>query len=69
MRYYLHSLIVIFLLYSTVLEAQKDVSIRRKDYMADKSGFGEAWKNVSKGDSYYTDKGIWYVSAFDEYLK
>jgi hypothetical protein len=69
MRYYLHILIVIFLLCSSVLEAQTDVTIRKKDFKAGKSGFEEAWKHVTDGDSYYKAKGIWYGTAFDEYLK
>ena len=69
MRYYLHSLIVVFVLYSSVLEAQTDVSVRRKDFKVGKSGFEEAWKHVTDGDSYYSERGIWYGNAFDEYLK
>jgi outer membrane protein OmpA-like peptidoglycan-associated protein/tetratricopeptide (TPR) repeat protein len=69
MRYYLHSLIVVFLLHASVLEAQTDVSIRRKEFKIAKSGFEEAWKHVTDGDSYYAERGIWYGSAFDEYLK
>lgn len=69
MRYYLYSLIVLFLLSSLVLEAQTDVTIRRKDFKVGKSGFAEAWEHVNYGDSYYTKKGTWYGNAFDEYLK
>ena len=69
MRYLLHSLIVLFLLSSLVLEAQTDVSIRKKDFRLDKSGFDEAWKHVVDGDSYFSERGVWYGSAFDEYIK
>jgi outer membrane protein OmpA-like peptidoglycan-associated protein/tetratricopeptide (TPR) repeat protein len=69
MRYYHYSLVIILLMYSSVLDAQTDVSIRRKDFKVAKEGFKEAWKHVGDGDSYYSKKGIWYGSAFDEYLK
>ena len=64
MRYCSYSLIMVFLLYSSVLDAQTDVSIRKKDFKVDKSGFKEAWNHVTDGDSYYAEKGIWYGSAF-----
>jgi len=57
------------LLSSLVSEAQTDVSIRKKDFNVGKSGFDEAWKHVSEGDSYYTERGVWYGNAFDEYIK
>jgi outer membrane protein OmpA-like peptidoglycan-associated protein len=69
MRYHLQSLIVVFLFVSSAIEGQTDVSIRRKDFKVGKQGFVEAWQHVSNGDSYYTEKGIWYGNAFDEYLK
>jgi hypothetical protein len=65
MRYYHYSLVIILLMYSSVLDAQTDVSIRRKDFKVAKEGFKEAWKHVGDGDSYYSKKGIWYGSAFD----
>jgi outer membrane protein OmpA-like peptidoglycan-associated protein/tetratricopeptide (TPR) repeat protein len=69
MRYYLHLLVVAFLLYSSVLEGQTDVSIKRRDFKVGKSGFDEAWKHVTDGNSYYIEQGVWYNSAFDEYIK
>jgi len=69
MRYYLHLLIVMFLLLSIGLEAQTDISVRRKDFKGGKAGFKEAWKHIKNGDAYYSSKGIWYGRAFDEYLK
>jgi outer membrane protein OmpA-like peptidoglycan-associated protein/tetratricopeptide (TPR) repeat protein len=69
MRYYFGSLIVILMLYSSAVEAQSDVSVRRKEFKTDKPGFKEAWKHVTNGDSYYKTKGIKYNLAFDEYLK
>ncbi|TAL61786.1 MAG: hypothetical protein EPN88_14355, partial [Bacteroidetes bacterium] len=69
MRYYIQLLIAVILLFSSVLEAQTDVSVRRKDFKAGKSGFDVAWKHIKDGDSYYTEKGVWYNFAFDEYLK
>lgn len=69
MRSFFSSLIAVFLLSTLVLEAQTDVSIRRKDFKINKPGFEEAWKHVAKGDAYYGEKGIWYNDAFNEYLQ
>jgi outer membrane protein OmpA-like peptidoglycan-associated protein len=69
MRYYLHSLIFLFLLTSFVLEAQTEVSIRKKDFKVSKTGFDDAWKHIINGNEYYSEKGIWYGNAFDEYLQ
>jgi outer membrane protein OmpA-like peptidoglycan-associated protein/tetratricopeptide (TPR) repeat protein len=52
-----------------VLNAQTDVSVKRKDFKTDKPGFGEAWKHVANGDAYYGEKGIWYNEAYNEYLQ
>ncbi len=69
MRYNFQSLIVIFLLYSSVMRAQSNVTINSKDFKSDKPGYKEAWKHVTNGNSYYKTKGVFYNLAYDEYLK
>ena len=69
MRYFLYSLIAVFLLSSVLLNGQTDVSVKRKDFKTDKPGFAEAWKHVANGDAYYGEKGIWYNEAYNEYLQ
>ena len=69
MRCFLQLIIVLILVDVSVLEAQTDVSVHKKDFKISKSGFKEAWKHVDEGDSYFSQKGIWYSLAFDEYLK
>jgi outer membrane protein OmpA-like peptidoglycan-associated protein/tetratricopeptide (TPR) repeat protein len=69
MRYFLNSLIAVFLLSSVVLDAQTNISVKRKDFKTDKPGFAEAWKHVANGDAYYGEKGIWYNEAYNEYLQ
>ena len=69
MRYLLNLLITVFLLSSFVLEAQTDVTIRRKEFKTTKAGFDEACKHVVDGDAYYGEKGIWYNDAFNEYIQ
>ena len=69
MKNYFHSLVVILILCPMLLNAQTDVTISKKDFKNDKNGFETAWKHVETGDGYFKDKGIWYGSAFDEYLK
>ena len=68
MRYFLNSMITVCLLSSLVLDAQSDLSVRRKDFKNGKPGFEEAWKHVANGDAYYGEKGIWYNDAYNEYL-
>jgi outer membrane protein OmpA-like peptidoglycan-associated protein/tetratricopeptide (TPR) repeat protein len=69
MRYFLYSVIAAFLLSSLAIDAQTDVSIRRKDFRINKPGFKEAWKHVVDGEAYYGEKGIWYNDAYNEYLQ
>lgn len=69
MRYFLYSLLAVFILSTSGLEAQTDISIRRKDFKTNISGFDEAWKHVVNGDAYYGEKGIWYNDAYNEYLQ
>ncbi len=69
MRYYLHLLALLFLICSPLVDAQTDVSVRRKEFKAARTGFKDAWKHVKAGDSYYEAKGIWYGKAFDEYIQ
>ncbi len=69
MKYYLHSLCFVLMLSSVVLEAQTDITVRKKDFKKEREGFREAWKHVNAGDSYYIVKGVYYGSAYDEYLK
>jgi len=69
MKYYLHSLCVFLILSSTILNAQSNIAVRKKDFKKERQGFKEAWKHVTSGDSYYTVKGTYYGSAYDEYLK
>ena len=69
MRFFLNSLIAVFLLGSLVLDAQTDVSIHRKEFKIKTSGFEEAWKHVVNGNAYYGEKGIWYNDAYNEYLQ
>ena len=69
MRYFLNPLIAVFLLNSLVMNAQTDVSIRKKDFKNNKPGFGDAWKHIADGDAYFGQKGVWYNDAYNEYLQ
>ena len=57
------------LLSSLVLDAQTDVTIRRKDFKTDKPGYDEAWEHVVNGNTYFGEKGVWYNDAYNEYLQ
>jgi outer membrane protein OmpA-like peptidoglycan-associated protein len=69
MKYLISSLIVISLLIPSLVKAQTEVTIRKKDFKNDRTGFESAWQNVTNGNLYYKDKGVWYGNAYDEYLK
>lgn len=69
MRYFLQSLVTVLLLFPAVLQAQEDVSVRKKDFRSGKEGFAEAWKHVEAGDSYYSEGIASFGIAFDEYLQ
>lgn len=69
MKYTFQSLVAIFLLCSTLVSAQTDVKISKKEFRNGKNGFEAAWTSVTAGDQFYKEKGIWYGNAFDEYLK
>ncbi|MDQ1296459.1 MAG: hypothetical protein QG611_437, partial [Bacteroidota bacterium] len=62
--------LVIFLLaISPLMRSQTIIKVNKKEFRNDKTGFREAWKHISTGDDFYSAKGIWYGSAYDEYLK
>jgi len=62
--------LVTFLLFiSPLMRSQTIIKVNKKEFKNDKTGFREAWKHISTGDDFYTAKGIWYGSAYDEYLK
>ena len=69
MRYFINCLIMVFFLGSLVLDAQTNVTIRRKDFKTKKQGFNEACEHVAKGDTYFAEKGVWYSDAYNEYLQ
>ena len=70
MKYYiLSTFFILLILNPSVLEAQTDIRIRKKEFMNDKTGFKEAWKHVLAGDDYFAERAIWYGSAYDEYRK
>ena len=69
MKYYLVFPAVILMFGSLTVNGQANLKISKKDFKNDKTGFKEAWKNVTDGDSYYRAKGIWYKLAYDEYVK
>src|SRR5450759_3861904 len=69
MRYYFSFIVVLLLFCITVSEAQTVVTVRKREFKAGKSGFREAWKHVKDGDKYFVARGIWYGSAYNEYLK
>ncbi|MCU0472282.1 MAG: OmpA family protein [Bacteroidales bacterium] len=62
-------LVMFLLLISPLMRSQTDIKVIKREFKNDKTGFREAWKHVKAGDNYYDGKGIWFGSAYDEYLK
>jgi outer membrane protein OmpA-like peptidoglycan-associated protein/tetratricopeptide (TPR) repeat protein len=69
MRNLFKSLLILLAFNSLLVNAQTDVSVRRKDFKVEKEGFKEAWKHVEDGNSFFEKGGVWYSRAFDEYIK
>ncbi len=69
MKYYISFTVSTLLLCSSVLNAQTDVKINKRDFESDKIGFETAWKHVTDGDSFFRLKGTGYGSAFNEYVQ
>lgn len=69
MRCFVYYLISVLFLSSLVLDAQTDVTIRRKDFKTDKPGYDVAWEHVVNGNTYFGKKGVWYNEAYIEYLQ
>jgi len=67
MRYVLRFISILFLFSTLYAEAQTDVTVRKKDFRNGKEGFDEAWKHVTTGDTYFSQKGVWYGNAYVEY--
>ncbi len=69
MRNLFKSLLILLVFNSLLVDAQTDVSVRRKDFKVEKEGFKEAWKHVDDGNSFFEKGGVWYSRAFEEYIK
>jgi flagellar motor protein MotB len=52
-----------------LLDGQTKVTISKKEFKSNRTGFEAAWKHVIDGNKYYKDKGVSYGKAFDEYKK
>lgn len=57
------------LIHSCMLLAQENVKINKDEFKIDDTGFDSAWKHVKKGDSFYSDGGVWYTDALSEYTQ
>jgi outer membrane protein OmpA-like peptidoglycan-associated protein len=69
MRNHFRSLLILLLFSSLLVDAQTDVSVKKKEFKGDKQGYKEAWKHVKDGDDYFSTGGVWYLFAYDEYIK
>jgi len=49
--------------------AQTNVEIVKSQFRNVRDGFKIAWDHVKEGDAYFTEGGVWYGNAFEEYLK
>ncbi len=51
------------------LNAQTVLEISRKDFRTVRDGFDVAWDHVKEGESFYSEGGVWYNNALEEYKK
>jgi hypothetical protein len=71
MKTWFYSVFLVILIFPSFLEAQTDVKIKKSDFRKDnndRKGLNEAWKHVEIGNECFSRKGIWYGTAYDEYL-
>jgi outer membrane protein OmpA-like peptidoglycan-associated protein len=62
--------LTLFFIFSfSFLNAQTNISVRKNEFKKDKNGFDLAWQHINTGDSYYSEQGIWYGYAYEEYVK
>jgi outer membrane protein OmpA-like peptidoglycan-associated protein len=62
-------LTLVFLFSFCTVFSQTEISIKKNEFKRDKSGFDLAWEFVTAGDAYYSDGGVKYRDAFNEYVK
>jgi tetratricopeptide (TPR) repeat protein len=58
---------VALIIQTSLLSGQTDVKIAKRDFKTVKQGFNAAWEHVKLGDSFYSEGGVWYAKALDEY--
>lgn len=58
---------VALIIQTSLLPGQTDVKIVKKDFKTVKQGFKTAWEHVKMGDSFYSEGGVWYAKALEEY--
>lgn len=61
------SLAIFFLSYN--LNAQTNIEISRKNFRTVRDGFEVAWDHIREGEAFFTEGGIWYKNALEEYKK
>jgi len=64
---YINIFSIIFIFISASVHSQINVNVKKKEFQGEKEGFKEAWKHVSRADSYYKDGGVWFANALSEY--
>lgn len=69
MKHIKYFLVLFFIFSFSFLNGQTDIKVKKSEFKKDKNGFDLAWQHVTVGDSYYSEQGVWYGEAFDEYVK
>jgi len=69
MKHIKYFLTLFFIFSFSIMKGQSDIKVRKSDFKKDKNGFDLAWQHVTTGDSYYSEQGVWYGEAFNEYVK
>jgi len=69
MKNLLIPLIVLMVLDLSMADAQTNIKIPKSNFKKEKDGFKEAWSHIKSGDEYFSERSVWYGSAYDEYRK
>ena len=66
MKYFIF--IPVLLLLTATISAQSDVSVKRDEFKTINEGFKIAWKHISDGNKYFSEGGVFFEKALDEYM-
>lgn len=67
MKQFLMVISVLILITGSV-NAQSDVTVKKSEFKTIDDGFKVAWKHIDEGDKFYSEGGIFFAKALEEYI-